>query len=162
MLQGKLNKARRGELRFALPVGYQWHRGEVRLEPDEQARSVIKLIFRKFEELGTLHAVLRYLVSHDIQLGIRPSSSANKGELVWRRANRMSLQNVPTNPTYAGVYAYGRRRTDARKKKPGRPATGNTIITWLNTVALGKAQDERSYHRLSGPLKYQSACYLLT
>jgi len=32
------------------------------------------------------------------------------------------------NPIYAGAYVYGRRPTDPRKKKPGRPSTGRVSV----------------------------------
>lgn len=104
-LQGKLNKARRGELNFPLPIGYVRQACEVVLDPDEQVRCVVHLIFRNFEELGTLHALLRYLLKNDIQLGVRQRSGPAKGELAWSRAKRLTLQNLLKNPTYAGAYA---------------------------------------------------------
>ena len=126
--QGKLNKARRGEVSFAVPIGYlRRASGEVSLDPDEGVQTVVKLIFRKFEELGTLHALLRYLDKHGIQLGVRIREGEGKGELVWRRPNRMTLQTLLKNPIYAGAYAYGRRQVDARKKQPGRPTTGRVV-----------------------------------
>lgn len=96
------NIARRGELNFALPSGYVRHpSGEVTFDPDEQVQQVIRLIFDKFEELGTLNAVLRYLVKYDIHLGIRARTRLNKGELEWRRPNRMTLQTLLKHPIYA-------------------------------------------------------------
>jgi DNA invertase Pin-like site-specific DNA recombinase len=125
MYQGKLNKARRGELSFPLPIGYVWTPdGEIGFDPDEQVQQVVRLIFRKFDDLGTLHALLRYLVHHDIQLGVRLREGPAKGTLEWRRPNRMTLQNLLKHPMYAGAYVYGRRQVDARKKQPGRPSTG--------------------------------------
>lgn len=125
MYQGKLHKARRGELRFPVPIGYaRVPGGEVGFDPDEQVQHVVRLIFRKFDEIGTLHGVLRYLVKHDVKVGVREREGAAKGTLVWRRPNRMTLQNVLKNPIYAGAYAYGRRQVDARHKQPGRPSTG--------------------------------------
>jgi DNA invertase Pin-like site-specific DNA recombinase len=95
MLAGKQAKARRGELAIGLPTGYvRRPSGEAALDPDEQVQTVVRLIFAKFAELGTLHAVLRYLVDHDIQLGMRLHAGLDKGELVWRRPNRMTLQNM--------------------------------------------------------------------
>jgi DNA invertase Pin-like site-specific DNA recombinase len=128
MHQGKLSKARRGELAFPVPTGYvRRPSGEVAFDPDEEVQRVVRLIFRKFEELGTLHAVLAYLVEHDVKLGVRLREGEAKGELEWREPKRMTLQNVLKNPAYAGAYAYGRRRVDPRKKKPGRPSTGRTV-----------------------------------
>jgi DNA invertase Pin-like site-specific DNA recombinase len=125
MHQGKLHKARRGELRFPLPIGYvRDASAEIGFDPDEQARHVIHLIFRKFDEIGTLNGVLRYLVKQGIELGVRNRQGPAKGALEWRRPNRMTLQNVLKNPIYTGAYAYGRRQVDSRKKQPGRPSTG--------------------------------------
>jgi DNA invertase Pin-like site-specific DNA recombinase len=128
MMQGKRNKAERGELGFSVPIGYvRRPSGEIRFDPDEQAQQVVKLIFRKFEELGTLNAVLRYLVAHGIQVGVRVHSGLNKGDLVWRRPNRPSLQNLLKSPVYAGAYAYGRKQMDARKKKIEHPHSGMVV-----------------------------------
>lgn len=127
--EGKLSKARRGELTFALPVGYvRRPSGEVVFDPDEQVQQVVRLVFRKFEELGTLHALLRYLVERGIHLGVRVREGEGKGELQWRKPNRMTLQNMLKNPIYAGVYAYGKRQVDPRKKRPGRPSTGRVVL----------------------------------
>jgi DNA invertase Pin-like site-specific DNA recombinase len=137
MVQGKRNKAQRGELGFHVPIGYvRRPSGEVRFDPDEQVQQVVKLIFRKFEELGTLNAVLRYLVTHEIQVGVRVLSGLNKGDLEWRRPNRPTLQNLLKNPTYAGAYAYGRSHFDPRKKKAGRPHTGYVVTPQQDWLVL--------------------------
>jgi len=128
MLAGKQAKARRGELAIPLPTGYvRRPSGEAALDPDEQVQTVVRLIFAKFAELGTLHAVLRWLVDHDVWLGMRLRAGPDKGELVWRRPNRMTLQNMLHSPVYAGIYAYGRRRVDPRRQVPGRPSTGRVV-----------------------------------
>jgi DNA invertase Pin-like site-specific DNA recombinase len=125
MYQGTLQKARRGALSFALPIGYvHTPSGGIGDDPDEQVQSVVRLIFRKFEELGTLHALLRYLVQHDMQFGGRLQEGPATGTLKWRRPHCMPLQNMVKHPIYGGAYAYGRRQVDPRKKQPGRPSTG--------------------------------------
>jgi DNA invertase Pin-like site-specific DNA recombinase len=138
MLAGKQAKARRGELAIALPTGYvRRPSGEAALDPDEQAQTVVRLIFAKFVELGTLHGVLRWLVDHDLQLGMRLRAGPDKGELVWRRPNRMTLQNMLHSPVYAGIYAWGRRRVDPRRQLPGRPSTGRVVRApdeWLVAI----------------------------
>jgi DNA invertase Pin-like site-specific DNA recombinase len=135
MNQGRLNKARRGALLFALPIGYVRGRGgEVTLDPDEQVQQVVRLIFRKFEELATINALLQYLVAHQVQLGVRSREGQNKGELEWHRPVRMTLQHMLQHPLYAGAYAYGRSQVDPRRKKPGRPSTGRRVMErrrWL-------------------------------
>ena len=53
MLRGSRNKAERGELFLAVPVGYlKLSSEEIIQEPDEQARDMVQLVFDKFEELG--------------------------------------------------------------------------------------------------------------
>jgi DNA invertase Pin-like site-specific DNA recombinase len=138
MLAGKQAKARRGELAIALPTGYvRRPSGEAALDPDEQVQTVVRLVFAKFAEFGTLHAVLRWLVDHDVELGMRLHAGLDKGELVWRRPNRMTLQNILHSPVYAGIYAYGRRRVDPRRQLPGRPSTGRVVRSpdqWLVAI----------------------------
>jgi DNA invertase Pin-like site-specific DNA recombinase len=138
MLAGKQAKARRGELAIALPIGYlRRASGEAALDPDGQVQTVVRLIFAKFAELGTLHGVLRWLVDHGVELGMRLRAGPDKGELVWRRPNRMTLQNMLHSPVYAGIYAYGRRRVDPRRQVPGRPSTGRVVRAeeeWLVAI----------------------------
>lgn len=127
--QGRLNKARRGELLSVLPTGYV-RRGStgVGFDPDEQVQHVVRVIFGKFEELGTINAVLRYLVKHHIELGMREGAgTAGGGALRWHRPTRGTVLNLLKNPLYAGAYAYGRRQVDPRRRQPGRPATGRMV-----------------------------------
>ena len=135
MLSGKLAKAERGELAIPLPIGYlRRPSGEVILDPDEQAQHVVRLIFDTFARLGTLNAVLRYLVGHQVQVPVRAHAGPAKGEIEWRRPNRETLQIMLHNPVYAGYYAYGRRQVEPRKKIPGRPSTGRVVkdsAEWL-------------------------------
>ena len=85
-------------------------------DPDEEVQQVVRLIFRKFEELLTVHALLRYLVAHDIRVGVRVRGGENKGELeVARSQPDDAAEHVKTHSA-AGAYAYGRRRSDPRKK----------------------------------------------
>src|SRR5256886_6689446 len=128
MLEGMRNKARRGELLNHPPMGYvRGPDGDYQLDPDEQAQRVVRLIFDVFEQQGSLHGLLRYLVAHDIRMPIRPHAGVNRGQLVWRRPTRMTLQNMLHHPIYAGAYRWGHRKIDPRKQQPGRRSTGRTI-----------------------------------
>jgi DNA invertase Pin-like site-specific DNA recombinase len=128
MSAGKLVKAQRGELGMHLPLGYvKRPSGEIVKDPDEQAQAVVQTLFEQFQRRGTIHGVLCYLVEHDLKLPIRIASGPDKGELRWSRPNHQTLQNLFNNPTYAGAYVYGRRPTDPRAKRPGRPATGRKV-----------------------------------
>jgi DNA invertase Pin-like site-specific DNA recombinase len=125
MASGRLAKAGRGELAVPLPAGYvRRSSGEVALDPDEQVQAVIRLVFRLFGQLGTVHAVLRFLVEHQVQIGMRERSGPGKGEVVWRAPHQQGLVNMLRNPAYAGIYAYGRSRTDPSRRLPGREHSG--------------------------------------
>ena len=127
MREGRWNKARRGELFSHPPVGYiRSPSGDYIKDPDEQVQSVIELIFNKFFELRTINRVLQYLVNNGIEIGFRNRSRFDKGQLQWRRPNRMTLQNILTHPVYAGAYRYGHRLVDSKRKQPGRPNSGRT------------------------------------
>jgi DNA invertase Pin-like site-specific DNA recombinase len=129
LYQGCLSKARRGALTFALPVGYVWDAdGAIQFDPDEQVQAVVRLIFAQFEELGTLGGLLRYLARHDIRLGVRVREGPGKGQLVWRRPNRATLQNLLKHPLYAGAYVYGRRQMDRRRHQPEHPQSGRVVM----------------------------------
>ncbi len=129
MLEGKRAKARRGELSLRLPTGYvRRPSGAVEKDPDEQARSVVATVFAQFERCGTVYGVLRYLVDHGLRLPYRLAGGPRKGELEWRRPNRVALSNMLHHPAYAGAYVYGRRPTDPRRRQPGRPGTGRVQV----------------------------------
>lgn len=139
MVEGKRAKAKRGELAFPLPMGYiRRPSGEIIKDPDEQAQSIIQLIFDLFDRFLTINAVLKYLVIHKIQMPIRENTGLQKGELSWRRPNRPTLSNLFHNPFYAGAYVYGRRPSDPRRKKAGRPSTGRTVAKMAEWAVLLK------------------------
>jgi DNA invertase Pin-like site-specific DNA recombinase len=130
MHEGRLNKARRGELFNHAPIGYvRLATGELAMDPDEQVQSVVRLIFDLFDELGTINAMLRYLVREGIKLPVRPHAGPDRGQLEWRRPNRQTLRCLLHHPLYAGAYTWGRRPVDPRRKIPGRPSTGRTVAS---------------------------------
>src|SRR5437763_2940175 len=58
---GILNKARRGELRGHLPVGFVYTAdGRVVLDPDKQVQETVRLLFSTFARTGAVHATIKY------------------------------------------------------------------------------------------------------
>jgi DNA invertase Pin-like site-specific DNA recombinase len=137
MHEGMRNKARRGELFSIPPIGYiKLPTGEFALDPDEQVQAVVRLVFEQFERLGTVRKVLHYLLENDIRLGVRARTGPNRGQLEWRLPSREVLCRLLHHPIYAGYYCYGRRRVDARRKKPGRPNSGRVAVSPQEYVAM--------------------------
>ena len=121
MERGRQNKAKRGELLSHVPIGYvRSPSGEVALDPDEQARSVVRLIFEEFVEVGSGRQLMRYLLDHGILLPVRPHHGPNQGQLEWHPPSGATLYGMLRHPGYAGAYSFGRSRIDPRRKKPGR------------------------------------------
>lgn len=140
MEQGKLQKARRGERRFGLPIGsVRAASGAMALDPEAQVQQVVRLIVRTFDELGTLHARVRSLAQQGVELGVRLREGPAKGTLEWRCPKRTTVQALLSNPLYAGAYAYGRRQVDGRRKQPGRPSSGRVDRTPHTYQVLLKA-----------------------
>ena len=128
MYQGRMNKARRGELLVHAPIGYvKAPDGNFVFDPDEQAQSVVRLIFAEFRRQGTMYALLHYLVRNGVRIPVRPLSGPSKGQLEWHRPCRGTLLTMLHHPVYAGAYRYGHRTTDQRKRIPGRRSTGRSI-----------------------------------
>ncbi len=58
MFEAARAKARRGELRICVPIGYVWHR-EIGLsfDPDMRTQEAIRVIFNRFRQLGSARQV---------------------------------------------------------------------------------------------------------
>lgn len=131
--QGMWNKAERGEVINHAPIGYvrslsaRDGAGDFVIDPDEQVQAVVRLIFEQFTRRGSISGLLKWLVQNDVKLPVRPHFGPNRGELEWRRPNRVTLLNMLHHPIYAGAYRWGHREVDPRKKVLGRPTTGRTF-----------------------------------
>jgi DNA invertase Pin-like site-specific DNA recombinase len=123
LLRGRDHKAQRGELFHSVPMGYVLlPTGEVDFDPDQQAQDVLRLVFAKFTELGTIYGLLHWFLQHDVRLPVRVRCGVKKGQLDWRRPSLQTLAQILHHPMYAGAYVYGRRLVDAKTKlSAGRP-----------------------------------------
>ncbi len=127
--RGRLHKAQRGELFHRVPTGYiNISTERVELDPDEQVREVIRLIFDKYDEIGSAWGVFHYLIRNNIRLGFRPFHGTNRGDLEWRRPVLLTVFQILRHPIYAGAYAYGRRpHKRIRTATAERTSAGNWV-----------------------------------
>lgn len=122
---GRLSKAKRGELIHHLPTGLERDDdGQVHFDPDTSVQARIRLVFRKFQDLGSASKVLRYLVKHGLKLPRRQRAGLFARELLWKDASLSAVHAILKNPAYAGAFAYGRRRADPSRQVAGRRGTG--------------------------------------
>jgi DNA invertase Pin-like site-specific DNA recombinase len=125
--QGERQKAARGELRLPLPAGLvEAPGGGIVLNPDEEVQARLRFVFDKFRELQSAKAVMRELRRHDLPLPVRPIRGPAPHALAWVPADSSRVLSILHNPAYAGAYAYGQRRQDPMRRRPGQ-ARGATV-----------------------------------
>jgi DNA invertase Pin-like site-specific DNA recombinase len=122
MYEAARSKAKRGELRVCVPIGYLWDRHiGLTLDPDRRLQEVIRLVFQKFRELGSARQVLLWMATQGTHFPY-PSDGRTLTSLEWRPIRYRNVIAILKNPFYAGVYAYGKseKRTeiiDGRARK---------------------------------------------
>lgn len=110
LLDAAMAKARRGELRFGVPIGLVWPPGGgVELDPDRRVQDALRAVFRLFDRLGSARKVLLRMHADGL-LFPRPADGKRltRGQLEWRLPSYRNVISVLQNPMYAGAYAYGR------------------------------------------------------
>ena len=106
---GKLNKAKKGELRFPLPVGFCYdEQGRIILDPDEEVRGAVAFVFRLFRETGSAFAVVQRFAESGLRFPKRAYGGAWAGQLIWGRLTHSRVLGILKNPSYAGMYVFGR------------------------------------------------------
>ena len=108
---GKLNKAKKGELRFPLPVGLCYDDANaIVLDPDAEVRGAVELLLATFRETGSAYAVAHEFASRGLRFPKRAYGGIWDGQLIWGHLTDARVLSVLKNPAYAGVYAFGRYR----------------------------------------------------
>jgi DNA invertase Pin-like site-specific DNA recombinase len=106
---GKLNKAKKGELRFPLPVGFCYDDENALIkDPDEEVRGAVALVFEAFKKTGSAFGVVQYFAKNALKFPRRAYGGIWKGKLVWGTLVHGRTSAIIKNPSYAGTYVYGR------------------------------------------------------
>ncbi len=105
-LAARHEKAKRGELIVAAPVGYVKAGDRLEKDPDRRVQEAISLVFDKVLEFGSARQALLWFLEHGIDL----PTKQNSGDIVWRRPCYGTIYRMITNPNYGGAYAYGKTR----------------------------------------------------
>lgn len=108
--EARLAKAKRGELVITAPVGFV-KTDDQRLEkdPDLRVQEAIRLVFAKFQQLGTARQVLLWLLEEQLKMPTRLPD----GSVVWKRPTYAMVHSLLTHPVYGGAYVYGKTEQSA-------------------------------------------------
>ena len=108
LFEAAFAKARRGELRITVPIGYVWTRDAgLDLDPDRRVQAAIDRVFRFFAHLGSGRQVLLEMRREGIAFP-RPRDPKRPGHYEWRAPGYRNVIAVLQNPFYAGAYAFGK------------------------------------------------------
>ncbi|HUZ96974.1 MAG TPA: recombinase family protein [Edaphobacter sp.] len=151
---GILNKARRGELESALPVGLTYNPAhQPVLDPDKHVQESLRFFFDTFDRTGSAMATMKTFHQRGLLFPRRLRKGPQKGDLVWTELTHSRALQVLHNPRYAGAFVYGRKRV--RKKADGsetclkRPRDQWILLPDMHPGYISWEQYEENQRRLS-------------
>ena len=78
------------------------------LDPDEEIRGAVKLVFGAFRETGSAYGVVHRFTEQGMQFPKRAYGGVWNGKLIWSHLTHSRALGILKNPAYAGAYVYGR------------------------------------------------------
>jgi DNA invertase Pin-like site-specific DNA recombinase len=135
---GRLNNAKKGELRFPLPVGFCYDpEGRTVVDPDQQGQGAVRLLFATFRQTGSAYGVVHHFAQKTIQFPKRAYGGIWNGRLIWGRLSEGRVRTILKNPAYAGFYAFGRFRCRKQISGEGQIQSKITAVpmaSWTVTI----------------------------
>jgi DNA invertase Pin-like site-specific DNA recombinase len=130
-VEARHEKARRGELLVAAPVGFlKTEDQRLEKDPDRRVQEAILLAFRKCRELGSVRQTLLWFLEEGLPFPTRQPD----GRTVWKTPTYPALHRVLTHPAYGGAYAYGKTEVTVHygDGSPRRRSRRKLPAEWLS------------------------------
>lgn len=109
MRGGTISKAKRGELKKPLPVGYIYNGDDkIVMDADTSVQNAIDLFFKTFKRTGSACATVKEFRRSGLKMPTRFRRGYRKGDLAWKPLTHSWTLRMLHNPIYAGIYCYGR------------------------------------------------------
>ena len=109
---GARNKAKRGELKIPLPIGFVYNvHDKVIRDPNQQIQQAIVMFFNIFRQTGTACSTVTAFQQQKILFPRVIRGGINKGECIWTELTHSRALHILHNPRYTGAYVFGRMRT---------------------------------------------------
>lgn len=97
-----------GELFFTVAVGYvKVGSDKIEKDPDLRVREAIGLVFTRFTEMQSIRQVFLSRSDQIALLYVNPGITGQQ-QVQWKLPVYATVNNLLTNPVYAGAYAFGR------------------------------------------------------
>lgn len=111
LIGGIFTKAKRGELKVPVPIGFLYNSSEkVIMDPDKQIRDSIYLFFETFRKVGSATGTIKYFRKNGLKFPKRLRTGPNKGDVVWSEMIHSRALRMLHNPRYAGAFFFGRTK----------------------------------------------------
>ena len=118
LIESKRAAARRGELRFPLPVGYVYDQdGHTLLDPDEEIRQTVADVFAAFGATGSAYGAVAAFRQR--RFPRRAYGGVWAGDIRWGRLTHGRVLGMLANPAYTGTYVFGRYRSQRTVQPDG-------------------------------------------
>ena len=111
MFGGLMNKAKRGELKTPIPIGYIHDGGCIIKDPDIEIQKAVDLCFEVFRRQGSMHRVVGHFNSNNLKFPRKLGKGFGSGDTDWKPLDYATVLRLFHNPFYAGAYSYGRTQT---------------------------------------------------
>ncbi|MBM3701197.1 MAG: recombinase family protein [Actinobacteria bacterium] len=154
MRGGTISKAKRGELKWVLPIGYVYSGDDkIVMDPDTSVQNAVNLFFLTFARTGSAGATVKEFNQKGLKMPIRFRTGIRKGELALKPLTHSRTLRFIHNPLYAGIYCYGRqqiKKTVSGKKSVKMPAKDwHAFMTDAHPGYITKSQFEDNIKKLA-------------